>query len=79
MSSTYIAISVIALAIIAAVVIYRHKKSQKKMSKLGTFAFLLIILGIVFGEDITVGYSFIGTGVVLAVIDIIKNLKKQKT
>ena len=72
----YIAISIIALAAIAAVVIYRNRKRQKEISKLGAFAFLLVLLGMFFGENKLVGYSFIGIGVILCVIDITKGLKK---
>ena len=37
----------------------------------------LVVLGIIFGDDRLIGYSFIGAGVLLSVIDIIKNLKKK--
>jgi len=76
MRTIYIAISIIVLAVIAIIAIYIRKKSQKPLSKLETFAFLLVILGMFFGENRLVGYSFIGIGVLLCVIDIIKGLKK---
>jgi len=38
----------------------------------------LVVLGIIFGvSDRLIGYSFIGAGVLLSVIDIIKNLKNK--
>jgi hypothetical protein len=33
----------------------------------------LVVLGIVFGEDRLIGYSFIGAGVLLSIISIIKS------
>jgi hypothetical protein len=74
----YIAISVVALAIIAIFVIYiMKKKPQKQPSKLAILGMLLVVIGIVFGDDRLIGYGLIGAGVLLAVIDIIKNLKKK--
>jgi hypothetical protein len=41
------------------------------------FAFLLIISGIVFGDNRLIGYSLLGAGVLLAIIDIIMNRKDK--
>ncbi len=76
-SQIYILISVIVLAVIALVVVLRRKKEQKPLSKLAALAFAFVIAGIVFGEDRLIGYSLMGTGVVLAVIDIIKKSNKS--
>jgi len=77
-SENYIAISVVALAIIAIFVIYiMKKKPRKQPSKLAMFGMLLVVMGIIFGDDPLIGYGFIGAGVLLAVIDIIRNLKKK--
>ncbi len=75
-SQIYILISIIVLAIIAIVVILGRKKEQKPLSKLAALAFLFVIAGIVFGDDRLIGYSLIGTGVILAIIDIVKKSKK---
>ncbi|MBZ9578710.1 hypothetical protein KJA14_02565 [Patescibacteria group bacterium] len=75
-SQIYILISIIVLAIIAIVVILRRKKEQKPLSKLAALAFSLVIAGIVFGDDRLIGYSLMGAGVILAVIDIVKKSKK---
>ena len=73
----YIAISIVILAVIALLVIFTiKKKKQKQPSKLAMLGMTLVVLGIIFGDDRLIGYSFIGTGVLLSVIDIIKNLKK---
>ena len=74
----YIAISVVVLAVIAIFVIYTiKKKKQKQPSKLVMLGMTLVVLGIIFGDDRLIGYSFIGAGVLLSIIDIIKNLKKE--
>ena len=75
----YIAISVVVLAFIAILVNFTiKKKKQKQPSKLATLGMTLVVLGIIFGvSDRLIGYSFIGAGVLLSVIDIIKNLKNK--
>jgi lipoprotein signal peptidase len=75
-SQIYILISIIVLAIIAIVVVLRRKKEQKPLSKLTALAFSFIIAGIIFGENRLIGYSLIGVGVVLAIIDIVKKMKR---
>jgi hypothetical protein len=75
-SQIYILISIIVLAIIAIVVILRRKKRQKPPSKLTALAFAFIMAGIIFGDDRLIGYSLIGFGVTLAIIDIVKKFKK---
>jgi len=78
MSEVCILISVIVLVIIAGPMIRTGKsKKPKRLSKIAMLALLLIVLGIVLGEDRSTGYSLMGVGVVLAIIDIIKNLKKR--
>lgn len=37
-----------------------------------TLGSTLVVLGIVFGEDRLIGYSFIGAGVLLSIISMIK-------
>lgn len=75
----YITISIVVLAVIAVFVIYIMKKKKRKQpSTLATLGMTLVVLGIIFGvSDRLIGYSFIGAGVLLSVIDIIKNLKKK--
>lgn len=75
-SQIYILISIIVLAIIMVVLILTRKKMEKPLSKLATFAFMFIIAGIVFEDNRFISYSLMGFGVVLAIIDIIKKIKK---
>jgi hypothetical protein len=41
-----------------------------------TLGSMLVILGIVFGQDRLIGYSFIGAGVLLSIISAIKLRRK---
>jgi len=38
----------------------------------------LVVLGIVFGTDRLIGYSFIGTGVLLSIISAINSKRKKQ-
>ena len=54
---------------------------EKTHSRLAMLGMTLVVLGIIFGvNDRIIGYSYIGTGVLLSVIDIIrkKNINKYK-
>ena len=75
MIQIYILIAVVMLAIIAVVVALRRKKEQKLLSKLAALAFGFVIAGIIFGDNQLVGYSLMGIGVILAIIDITKKSK----
>ena len=77
-SQIYIAISIVVLAIIAVLVFFVNKnKKYKKLTPLAGLAFGFILAGIIFGDDRLIGYSLIGIGVVFAVIDIIKKIRKR--
>lgn len=77
-SQIYIAISIVVLAIIALVVFFVNKnKKNKKLTPLAGLAFGFVLAGIIFGDDRLIGYSLIGIGIILAVIDIIKKSKKK--
>jgi hypothetical protein len=41
-------------------------------------AFTIVILGIVFADDWLIGYSLIGTGVLLSIINAIKSRRKLR-
>jgi len=81
MSGIYILISIIVLAVIAILAIYTGRsKRPKRLSKLAMFAMLFVFFGIISGatdQGRLITYSFMGTGVFLAVIDIIKNLRNK--
>jgi hypothetical protein len=74
----YITLSIVVLAIIAILVFFVNKnKKERKLSKLAGLSFAFIISGIVFGDNRLIGYSLIGFGVILAIIDIIKKIKTK--
>ena len=75
-SQIYILISILVLLVIAILIFFVSKnKKQKPLTILASLAFAFILAGIIFGESRLVGYSLIGVGVLLAIIDIIKKLK----
>jgi hypothetical protein len=47
-----------------------RRKPEKGLSRLAALSFAFILAGIIFGENRLVGYSLLGIGVLLAVIDI---------
>jgi len=47
-----------------------------KTQEITTFAGTLVALGIVFGSDRLIGYSFIGAGVLLSIISAIRSKKE---
>ena len=81
-SQIYILTSVIILLVIAAIVIFARKNSKKKkqetITPLAGIAFGFILLGILFSDSRLIGYSLMGIGIILAVVDIVVRMKKRK-
>lgn len=72
-SQAYVLISVLVLAIVAVLVfLVRNDNSANRLSPLASAAFAFVIAGIVFGDNRVLGYLLIGSGVTLAVIDILR-------
>lgn len=67
-SQIYIIISIVALIFVVILFLAARRKG-KKLTPLVGFAWALVLAGIIFGEDRLIGYSLIGVGVALAVID----------
>ena len=75
-SQIYIAVSIVVLAAIALLVIFLGKsKKENRLTPLAGLAFGFILAGIICGDNRTIGYSLLGIGVILSVIDIVKKLK----
>lgn len=72
-SMVYIAVSILILLIIAVLVlvVYRNGK-EKKLTPLAGLALGFVLAGILFGESRLIGYTLLGIGMVLAVIDIFR-------
>jgi uncharacterized membrane protein len=72
----WIAISIIALVVIVVLLLIARGKQYHRPSNLAILGMSLVVLGIIFGDDRLIGYSFIGVGVLLSVIDAIRNRKQ---
>jgi len=55
----------------------RKKKQAIQDDALLTFGVTLVVLGIIFGDDRLVGYSFIGVGVLLSIVSAVRGLRKK--
>ena len=77
-SQIYIAVSIIALAIVAFLVFFVSKnRKENRLTPLASLAFGCILAGILFGADRLIGYGLMGVGVILAVIDMFNKLKRK--
>jgi hypothetical protein len=61
---------VVLVALLAVVFLFRKKRSDKE-NTLVTLGAMFVVLGIVFGDDRLVGYSFIGLGVLLSIASVV--------
>jgi uncharacterized membrane protein len=77
-SQTYIAVSIVVLAVIAVLVFFVGKnKKENKLTPLASLAFAFVLAGLLFGDNRFIGYGLMGVGVLLAVVDMY-NKSKQK-
>jgi LPXTG-motif cell wall-anchored protein len=78
-SQIYISIAILSLLIIGIIFLFvRKNRKKKQITPLTAIAFGFVIAGIVFGDDRLTSYSLMGFGVLLAVVDIIIKIKKNK-
>jgi len=75
MELIWILISIVVLLIIGILVFVLKKNKRQKLTPLASFAFVFVLAGIIFRDNRIVGYPLIGIGVVLAIIDMVKNKK----
>ncbi len=71
---------IIAVAVAALVVVFGALFINRKQISKGpifTLAIVLVVLGITFGDDPLIGYSFLGTSMALSVIYAIKGSRKK--
>ena len=78
MEPVWIAISIAALIVIVVLLLISRRKGNQLLnpSNLLILGMSFVVLGIIFGDDRLIGYSFIGIGVLLSVIDAIRNRKQ---
>ena len=78
MSTAYILATIAIFAAIVFILIRLGKLPQpEKLSNIAKVSFLLILMGIIFGENRILGYSLIGAGMILAIVDLIKKTKSK--
>ncbi|HLN89229.1 MAG TPA: hypothetical protein VK253_04120 [Candidatus Binatia bacterium] len=71
-----IVVTVAALVVVFGALFIRKNQALPK-SPIFTLAIVLVVLGITFGDDPLVSYSFFGTSMVLSVIYAIKSSRKK--
>jgi uncharacterized membrane protein len=77
-SQIYIIVSIVIFAIVAVLVFFTgRRRNENRLTPLASLAFAFIVAGILFGEDRIIGYSMMGVGVILAVIDIINRSRSK--
>ncbi len=78
-SQVYIMIAVAAMVVVLLVVFFLRKdKMGERLTPLASFSLILVIAGIINADNRLLGYSLIGAGILLAIVDIIKKSKKKK-
>ena len=77
-SQFYMLLSIIILAIVALIVFaVRKGKNENRLTPLAGLAFGFVIAGVLFGENRLIGYGLMAIGVMIAVFDIVKRLRKR--
>jgi positive regulator of sigma E activity len=77
-SFLYIAASIVILAVLAILVVsLSRNKKINTLTPLAGLAFGFILAGIFFGSYRFIGYSLLGVGVILAVIDIFNRARSR--
>ena len=77
MSTAYIAVSIVVLAVVAILIFFVSKgERENRLTPLAGLAFGFVLAGILFGDDRLVGYGLMGVGVVLAIVDIVIRWRK---
>jgi hypothetical protein len=78
-ASIFLFISILAVVIaVVFVFLIRKDDRQNKLSSLAGLAFVLIITGILFGENRFIGYGLMAVGVVLSLVDIFIKAKHKE-
>jgi asparagine N-glycosylation enzyme membrane subunit Stt3 len=79
MEPVWIAIAISALVVIMVLLLISRRKENQLInpSNLLVLGMSFVVLGIIFGDERVIGYSFIGIGVLLSVIDAIRNRKQE--
>jgi lysylphosphatidylglycerol synthetase-like protein (DUF2156 family) len=73
MEPLWIAISIIALVVIVVLLLIARGRQYQQPSNLAIVGLCFVVLGIIFGYDRRIGYPLIGVGVLLSVMETIRN------
>jgi hypothetical protein len=73
MEPVWIAISIIALVVIVVVLLIARGRQYQQPSNLAIVGMSLVVLGIIFGDSRLIGYSLIGVGILLSIIEAVRN------
>ena len=74
-SQFYIALAlVILVAITLMVFLTRKGRRQPRLSTLAGVAFVFVLAGLFFGENRVLGYGLLAVGVILAIVDVFRQL-----
>ena len=79
-SSIYIILTIfLLLVVLILIVLINRRKGERPghLSPLAMLAFGFILSGVIFNEDVRIGYGLIGIGVVVAIVDIVVKLSKR--
>jgi hypothetical protein len=77
-SQILIAVSILALAIVAFLVFFvSRNRKENRLTPLAGLALTCTALGVVFSEDKLIGYGLMGVGVLLAVVDMVIRSKQK--
>lgn len=68
----YLAIVILAGLAIAMDLVFVYTKKKRRISRLAGLAFAFVIAGIFLGGQRLIGYSLLGVGIILAIIDILR-------
>jgi hypothetical protein len=76
-ASIYFSIAIVAGLAIILNLVFVYNKEGKGLSRLAGLAFAFVIAGIFLGGERLIGYSLLGVGLILAIIDIIQKGKTK--
>jgi len=74
----YIVLSVSILVIVALLVFFiASRKQEKTFTPMTILAFGFILTGILYSSNMLFGYSLMGIGVILAIVDMVRKLQAK--
>lgn len=81
-SSVYVLIAILSLAVVAVLLRYlfgrKFAGTRSRLSPLAGLAFGFVLAGLFVAENRILGYSLIGAGIILSIVDIILKMRKEQ-